>query len=275
MPDGVRGSAEASSTRFGTLKPASETAQWRRRSSGVASRAVLEDDDGGDRLLPLGVVAADDRRVGDLRVAEEHLLDLGRDDVLAAADDHVVDPVLDVEEALLVDPPEVAGVEPAVGVGAAGRDGRALDEDLAVLDPQVGGQQRPPGRAELALGVGRGQRRHLRAGLGQAVGLDHRRALADRLLERLLGDRPAADQDRPRPREVGAGLEQPGQHRRDERDDRDPVLLERGGDAVDVEPVVEHRGGAVDDRAHDDPEAGDVARAAGSRASGPRARPRC
>ena len=50
---------------------------------------------------------------------------------------------------------EVAGVQPAVGVGAAGGDGRALDEDLAVLDPQVGGQQRPAGGAELALGVGR------------------------------------------------------------------------------------------------------------------------
>ena len=112
--------------------------------------AVLEDDDRGHRLLPLGVLAADDRGVGDLRVAQQHLLDFGRDDVLAAADDHVVDPVLDVEEAFLVDPAEVAGVQPAVGVGAAGGDGRALDEDLAVLDAQVGGQQRPAGGAELA-----------------------------------------------------------------------------------------------------------------------------
>jgi len=72
-------------------------------------RAVLQHDHGGHRLLPLGVLTADDGGVGDLGVAQQHLLDFGRDDVLAAADDHVVDPVLDVEEALLVDPPEVEG----------------------------------------------------------------------------------------------------------------------------------------------------------------------
>ena len=94
--------------------------------------AALEHDDRGHRLLPLGVLAADHGGVGDLGVAQQHLLDFGRDDVLAAADDHVVDPVLDVEEAFLVDAAEVAGVQPAVGVGAAGGDGRALDEDLAV-----------------------------------------------------------------------------------------------------------------------------------------------
>ena len=208
-------------------------------------------------------------------MAQQHLLDFGRDDVLAAADDHVVDPVLDVEEALLVDPPEVAGVQPAVGVDPARRDGRALDEDLAVADPQVGGQQRPAGGAELALRVGRGERRHLRAGLGQAVGLDDGGAAADRLFERLLGDRAAADQDRPRAGEVGAGLEQPGQHRRHQRDDRDLVGFERGGDPVDVEAVVQDRGGAVDDRAHDDAEAGDVAERQAAEPAVAAARRRC
>ena len=62
------------------------------------------------------------------------------------------------------------------------------------------------------------------------------------------------------PGEVGAGLEQPGQHRRHQRDDGDPVALRAArADAVDVEAVVDDRGGAVDDRAHDDPEPGDVA----------------
>ena len=138
-------------------------------------------------------------------------------------------------------------------------DGRPLDEDLAVVDAQVGGQQRPAGRAELAPASAGRQRRHLRAGLGQAVGLDHRGAAPDRLLERLLGDRAAADQDRPRAGEVGAGVEQAGQHRRHHRDDRDPVALQRRGDPVDVEAVVEHRGGAVDHRAHHDREPRDVA----------------
>src|ERR1044072_1905698 len=37
LPEGVRGSAAASSTRFGTLKPARASAQWRRSSSGVTA----------------------------------------------------------------------------------------------------------------------------------------------------------------------------------------------------------------------------------------------
>ena len=155
LPEGVRGSAAASSTRFGTLNPASDSPQWRRRSSGVTCRAALEHDHCGHRLLPLRVLATDHRGVGDLGVAQQHLLDLGRDDVLAAADDQVVDPVLDVEEALVVDVAEVAGVQPAVGVGPARSHGRALDQDLAVEDAQVGRQQRPTGGAELAAGVGR------------------------------------------------------------------------------------------------------------------------
>src|SRR5690606_22501942 len=40
LPEGVRGRAAASSTRFGTLKPASDSAQCRRRSSGVASEPL-------------------------------------------------------------------------------------------------------------------------------------------------------------------------------------------------------------------------------------------
>ena len=216
----MRGSAAASSTRFGTLKPASDSAQWRRSSSGVDLGAVLEDDDRGHRLLPLGVLAPDHGGVGDLGVAQQHLLDLGRDDVLAAADDQVVDPVLDVEEAFLVDVAEVAGVEPAVGVGAPGATVGPWTRISPSSDPQVGGQQRPAGRAELAPGVGRGERRHLRAGLGQAVGLDHGGAAADRLFQRLLRDRAAADQDRPRPGEVGAGVEQADEHRRHQRERR-------------------------------------------------------
>ncbi len=255
----MRGSAAASSTRFGTLKPASDSAQWRRSSSGLTSEPSCEHDDRGHRLLPLRVLAADHGGVGDLGVAQQHFLDFRRHHVLAAGDDHVVHPVLDVEEAFLVDATEVAGVQPAVGVGAAGGDGRALDEDLAVLDAQVGGQQRPPGGAELAAGLGGCQRRHLRAGLGQAVGLHDRGAASERLLERVLGHRPAADQNSARAGEVGAGLEQPGQHRRHQRDHGDLIALQRLGDPVDVEAVVDHRRGAVDHRAHHDPEAGDVA----------------
>ncbi len=103
------------------------------------------------------------------------------------------------------------------------------------------------------------RRRHLRAGLREAVGLDHGRAPPDRLFERLLGHRAAADQDRPRPGEVGVGLEQPHEGGGDQREDGDVIVDQRRGDPVRVEAVVDHGRRAVDHRAHHDPEAGDVA----------------
>jgi hypothetical protein len=51
----------------------------------------------------------------------EHLLDLDRVDVLAARDDHVLDPVGEEEVALLVDVAAVAGPQPAFGCEHGGR----------------------------------------------------------------------------------------------------------------------------------------------------------
>src|SRR5690606_36950944 len=50
----------------------------------------------------------------------EHLLHLARVDRAAAAQDHVAPPVDQEEEPLLVHPPQVAGVEPAVADGFGG-----------------------------------------------------------------------------------------------------------------------------------------------------------
>ena len=60
----------------------------------------------------------------------------------------------------------------------------------------------------------------------------------------------------------------------DERDQRDPVALERRRDPVGVEAVVDDRRRAVDDAAHHDREPADVVQRAGSRANGPSARRR-
>ena len=139
-----------------------------------------------------------------------------------------------------------------------GRHRRALNEDLAVLDPQVRGQQRPPGRPQPRSGVGGRQGRHLRRRLGEPVGLDHRGAAAERLGEHLLRHRPAADQHRPQRQQVDVGLEQADELRGDHRDQGHAVALERLGDPVDVEAVVDHRRGPVDDAAHDDREPADV-----------------
>ena len=56
-----------------------------------------------------------------LRVAQQVLLDLARIDVLAAADQHVLDAADDVAVALGVDRREVAGVHPAGGVDRLAR----------------------------------------------------------------------------------------------------------------------------------------------------------
>ena len=79
-----------------------------------SSAPALADDDGGDLLAEAVVRQAEDRDVGDVRVLEDRRLDLGAVDVLAAAQHHVLDPVDDVDEAVLVDAARVAGVEPAV-----------------------------------------------------------------------------------------------------------------------------------------------------------------
>jgi hypothetical protein len=75
-------------------------------------------------------------------VADEHLLDLARVDVEAAAQDEVLLAVDDAQEAALVLGPQIAGAEPAVDdrrrrvVGAlvvAGEDVVPADDDLADL----------------------------------------------------------------------------------------------------------------------------------------------
>src|SRR3954469_22252611 len=74
----------------------------------------LQRHDGLDGLAPGRVGHADDGDLHDRRVLREHPLDLGRVHVLAAGDDHVLEPVLDEHEALVVDAAQVAGAEPAV-----------------------------------------------------------------------------------------------------------------------------------------------------------------
>src|SRR5690606_31752361 len=73
-------------------------------------------------LAPLLVGYADDGAFAHCRVRVHGVLHLARVDVLAAADDHVLDAVDDVDEAVLVHPGAVAGVHPAV----ADHGGRGL-----------------------------------------------------------------------------------------------------------------------------------------------------
>ena len=72
------------------------------------------DDDGRDPLAPLGVRQADDRALPNAGMLAQRLLDLRRIHVLASGDDHVLDPVDDVELALCVTEAGIAGPIPAV-----------------------------------------------------------------------------------------------------------------------------------------------------------------
>ena len=82
--------------------------------------ALPEDDAGHDLLAVLLVGHADDLHVPDLWVGVDELLDLTGVDVLAAPDDHVLEPPGDLEIAVLVLAAEIAAVEPAVGVDGLG-----------------------------------------------------------------------------------------------------------------------------------------------------------
>ena len=140
LPAGLRGSGSGrNQMRTGTLNAASRSATWACSSASVTSMPGSDVHDRADLLAQHLVGDADDRGVVHRRVLVERGLDLDAVHVLAAADDHVLGPVDDVDEALVVEPGHVAGVEPAVG--EAGRGLRRLVEvalhDVRALDPEL------------------------------------------------------------------------------------------------------------------------------------------
>ena len=122
---------------------------------------------------------------------EQDVLDLGRIDVLAAGDQHVLGAVDDRDEAVGVDRGDVAGVQPAVDDRLGGRLGPVpvaehhvgpRHQDLAVLariavgavladDAHVGVEERPAGRSGAGERVGAGDQTRGSAGLGESVHL--------------------------------------------------------------------------------------------------------
>src|SRR5579884_2940528 len=75
--------------------------------------AGFELDPGHDLLAILGVRHANHLHIADLRVRVEKLFDLAGIDVLAAANDHILDAPDDVDIALLVHGGQVSGMHPA------------------------------------------------------------------------------------------------------------------------------------------------------------------
>ncbi len=109
----------------------------------------FEDNDSPANLTPPFIRHADDRRLGHLRQLVEHVLHLGRVNVLTARDEHILPPVDDVVVAILVAHGHVAGVQPAVFDGlsrhlrqapVAGRHAGTFDQQFATFP---GGQVVP------------------------------------------------------------------------------------------------------------------------------------
>ena len=111
------------STDFGVLKPAMRCA---READDIGRRRFLSrlhHHDRFHRFAPLLVGHADHGDFGDVGMVADRALDLGGIDVLAAGDDHVLDAVVDVEIAVLV---EIAGVSSAQPVVLVQRSGGGL-----------------------------------------------------------------------------------------------------------------------------------------------------
>ena len=92
LPDAVRGKSvttRSSSGHFCRARPTRSSCVGDVASS--TPRAGREPHDRARVLAEAGVGRRDHRDLGDLGQRDDRLLDLGRGDVLAAADDHVVD----------------------------------------------------------------------------------------------------------------------------------------------------------------------------------------
>ena len=137
--------------------------------------------EGDDRADEVALVAVHDELAGVGADGLEQPLDHLRGDVLAARRlEQVLLAVRDTHIALVVDLPDVAGVQPAVverlGGGrllvvVAGHHAGALDQQLAVVgDPELGAVERRPDRAELV--VVRAVDAGSCGGLGEPVALE-------------------------------------------------------------------------------------------------------
>ena len=225
---------------------------WPHSSSGIA------DDDGVDHEL----------------VTDQDVLDLGRGDVLAAADDRVVGPTLDEEVAVVVDPAAVLGGEPALVVDdralvvLAGdllaaqeheadlADREGLVDLVADLDLDAGQDlaDRPEAHGDRVAGEGGGvvvgpEHGDRRGGLGEPVGV-HEADVGEQLegpLEHGQRHAGAAVGERAQRGHLGGGavevVDDAGQHRRHDHGVGDALATHR------LEPRLGVEGVEVDDAA--------------------------
>ena len=209
----------------GTLKRASCVSRCASSARASHRRAGAPHHIGDRHLLPFRIGAADHGGFGDAGMRDQHALDLGRIDVLAARDDHVLLAVVDEEMPVGVARADVAGMIPAVAqrLGGRRRVAPVLEEhvrpahhdlagdagrDLAagvVDDARLAHEAGQAGRAGALVAADARVDRD-RAGLGRAVDLQHRHAArregidqALRHLRRAGGERAQAGRCRSRP----------------------------------------------------------------------------
>ncbi len=161
-----------------------------------------EGDEGDGHLAGVDVRSAHGLGAGDRGVGQQGVLDDGGVDVVAAADDEVLRPADEVDEAVVVDLGQVPGVQPTVAqLAQPVQHGsvRASADDVAGEDgrPADGQHPDPPGRQVDPLAVGGdldGLRPAGRAGAGRrtrdAVAREAQRADAGGLGEAVALDQP-------------------------------------------------------------------------------------
>src|SRR5581483_6916698 len=138
----------------------------------LAERHAIPSHHGRDRdLAPVRVGDAEHRRFGDPGMLEQAPLDLGGENVLAAALDHLLRAPGDVEEALVVERREVAGVEPAAAERVRGLLGHATVAEHVVLAPA----DDLAGLADADVAVVRSTRRTSTLSAGRPTDVDFRR----------------------------------------------------------------------------------------------------
>ena len=233
----------------------------------MIARAVARGDHRDDALAVVGVRQADHRDVGDVGVRGQGALDFDRVDVVAACDDHVLEPVDQGQVAIRVDAGQVAGVQPAAPEGLGGLGGlvpvtlhhrlaakqqftdaaRADVVALRVGHARLGERQRLP-----AAGVGTGfdlldvAVHAARAALGLPAQLDeaHLRQCGDKSFDCARGHGGGAEQSGPPAGQVAVGEVRQAQqelvHRGNAEEHRDPFRLQRVEHGGRVEAGQDH-----------------------------------